>query len=84
VSNFSIENIGALELNSASALLSDGLLETSAASMVSPTLTNQCNATRVCGRIDDGELEAMAMNPGAPTKPGWTGACCGRIDDAAN
>jgi hypothetical protein len=31
----------------------------------------------------DGALEAATLNPGAPTKPGWTGMCCGRIDDDA-
>jgi hypothetical protein len=31
----------------------------------------------------DGALEATTLNPGAPTKPGWTGMCCGRIEDGA-
>ena len=82
VSNFTIENIGALELNRASVLLSDDALEATAVSMTAPTSANNCGTVWPCARIDDGALEA-SVGPVTPTGGAWTQFCCRRIDDGA-
>ena len=82
MSNFTIENIGALELNYASVLLSDGTLEATAVD-VGPTATVTANHPfTYCPRINDGALEASAGQAMAgPTIAPCTVMTCPRIDD---
>ena len=85
--NTPIENIGALELDRASVLLSDGTLEASAVD-VGPTATVTANHPfTYCPRIDDGVLEATGLSS---IHPSYGIACtttqgplCRRIDDGA-
>jgi hypothetical protein len=86
-------NLGALELNTAAAVLADGALEAAAFTDPGPRPTPAMPISPLCRRIDaqgidaqgidDGALEASSLSLGAPTKQAWTGPCCGRIDDAA-
>ena len=80
MSNFSIENIGAFELNHGTISVVDRALEATTHGPAPTSVHAGCN------RIGDGALEAMVVtgpNLGPPTGRGWTGACCGRIDDGA-
>ena len=80
MSNFSIENIGAFELNHGTISVVDRVLEATTHGPAPTSVHAGCN------RIGDGALEAMVVtgpNLGPPTGRGWTGACCGRIDDGA-
>lgn len=77
-----IESIGALELNHASVLLSDGRLEATAVD-VGPTATVTANHPfTYCPRIDDGALEASAGSAMmTPSIQVCVTPRCGRIDD---
>lgn len=81
--NTPIENIGALELDRASVLLSDDALEATAASQAAPTSVNNCGTVWPCARIDDGALEnaAVTVTVGPTIAPCTVMTCPRRIDD---
>jgi hypothetical protein len=78
VSNFSIENIGAFELNHATISVVDRALEATTHGPAPTSLHAGCYHIRV----GDGALEA-SVGSATPTGNAWTQVCCRRIDDAA-
>jgi hypothetical protein len=70
--------------------IDDDALEATAVMTASPSFDTVCGSTigpRCFRGLDDGALEAIVVSAGPSgqvTGRGWTGMCCGRIDDGVN